>query len=33
LSFILAGYVQVHILMADGTLHQAAGPSWPAQYQ
>lgn len=33
LTFILAGYVQVHVLMADGTLHQAAGPSWPAEYQ
>ena len=33
LAFILAGYVEVHVLMADGTLHHASGPSWPAQYQ
>jgi hypothetical protein len=32
-AFILAGYVQVHILLADGTLHQASGPSWPAKYK
>lgn len=30
-AFILAGYVQVHVLMADGTLHRALGPEWPAK--
>jgi hypothetical protein len=33
LAFILYGLVEVHVLMADGTLHQAAGPSWPAKYK
>ena len=32
-AFILAGYVQVHILMADGSLHQASGPSWASKYK
>ncbi len=33
LAFILYGYVELHVLIADGTLHHAAGPSWPAKYQ
>lgn len=33
LAFIAAGYVELHVLMADGSLHQAAGPSWPAKYK
>ncbi len=33
LAFILYGYVELHVLIADGTLHKAAGPSWPAKYQ
>jgi DDE family transposase len=32
-AFVLAGYVELHVLMADGSLHQAAGPSWPASYK
>lgn len=32
-QFILAGVVSAHVLLADGTLHQAAGPVWPAKYQ
>jgi hypothetical protein len=32
-QFILAGVVSVHVLLADGTLHQAAGPVWPAKFQ
>jgi hypothetical protein len=33
LAFVLHGCVELHILMADGTLHRATGPSWPAKYQ
>lgn len=33
LAFVLHGCVELHILLADGTLHQATGPSWPAKYQ
>jgi hypothetical protein len=33
LAFIFSGQVQLHILLADGTLHQADGPSWPAKYK
>ncbi len=32
-TFILAGLVELHIVMADGTLHRAAGPEWPHTYQ
>lgn len=33
LAFVLSGTVQAHVLIADGTLHNAAGPSWPAKLQ
>jgi hypothetical protein len=33
LAFVLAGLVELHVLLADGTLHQAAGPSWPHNYK
>lgn len=33
MSFVLAGIVETHVLLADGTLHRAAGPEWPARYQ
>jgi hypothetical protein len=33
LAFILYGHVELNVLMADGTLHAACGPSWPAKYQ
>lgn len=32
-AFITAGIVEVHVLLADGSLHRAAGPEWPARYQ
>lgn len=32
-TFMVKGIVTVHILMADGTLHQASGRSWPAKYK
>ena len=33
MSFICAGWVELHVLMADGTLHRAAGPEWPARFK
>jgi len=33
LAFVLHGLVELHVLLADGTLHQAAGPSWAAKFQ
>jgi hypothetical protein len=33
LGFVQAGVVELHILLADGTLHRAAGPEWPHTYQ
>jgi Transposase DDE domain len=32
-AFITAGFVEVHVLLADGSLHQAAGPEWPSRWQ
>ena len=32
-TFIMSGVVELHVLMADGTLHRAAGPEWPHTYQ
>lgn len=32
LAFIAAGLVSVHVLLADGTLHRAAGAAWPSKY-
>jgi len=32
-AFVMAGYVELHVLIADGSLHQADGPSWPAKYK
>lgn len=31
-AFISAGLVHVHVLLADGTLHQAAGTVWPSRF-
>jgi hypothetical protein len=32
-AFVTSGLVELHVLIADGTLHEAAGPSWAARYQ
>jgi hypothetical protein len=33
LAFVLHGCVELHVLLADGTLHHATGPSWAAKHQ
>lgn len=32
-AFVLRGCVELHVLIADGTLHRATGPSWAAKHQ
>lgn len=32
-AFVTSGLVELHVLLADGTLHEAAGPSWAAHYK